>query len=146
MLKHRADLLDELLQKALNTEVKDLTEGLFIHSKILRNGELCGFGEVKSDVLKSLRPANSNARSARRIAEKQKSQKKVSRERTKEIRHRRNTNGPAGDRKFSNVPSSLMSLNLVEEDDTVLLRTWVYDPAFDSLVEREETEEDLWNR
>ena len=37
-------------------------------------------------------------------------------------------------------------LDIEEEEEEVVLRTWVYNPVSNVLVEKEETEEDLWKR
>ncbi|GMH84089.1 hypothetical protein TL16_g09811 [Triparma laevis f. inornata] len=134
-LHARAFKYEQLLAAVFNSEVKNLTEGIFMHNKILKNDQIVRYSDVKESVLKSMRPGGNKSFGERKRRDTSTNKgKKIEKEMSLA-------------RRLSTKTISSGSLNNDEEEEqTVLLRTWVWDPATDELCEKEETEEDLWKR
>ncbi|GMH86577.1 hypothetical protein TrST_g13891 [Triparma strigata] len=132
----RAFKYEKMLNIVLSSEVKNLTEGLFMHNKILKNDQLVRYSDVKEGVLKSLRPGGAKSFGDRKRRETSAKGKKIQKEMSLA-------------RRLSMKAVGGSSTNLTiddEEEETLLLRTWIWDPVAQELVEKEETEYDLLSR
>ena len=158
-LHSRANRYDKLIKIVFNTPVKEYGEGLFMHNKIIKNSTLVKSADVKETVMMSIRTPMSPAQTQQKLSKRDGgSNIKHEFSKVKKVSSKNNVNEKDDLKKrrlsiaIGRSPSGLLrgssSTNIIDEEESteVFLRTWVFDPIKNRLLEKEETEEDLRKR
>ena len=127
---------DRMLGSALLSPIRSISDGVYVHEKVIHNSSLVDFNEVKQGILKGIRYPQQ-----KQLQQLTSEDAILKLEASQQANSRHSFSAKARD-----MPGSSSALTETLSDAEVLLRVWKFDAAKGGMVETEESQQELAKR
>ncbi len=160
-LNFRSQRFDKMLQEVVASPLKSLEDGIYVRERIIKNSSMLSYKELQDSILKSAKLGRQNRKSKDGVELSPSTRRYTNpkfatpgeggADSPSASTRAAAGNSPAPLARHRQTLSAVTHMSsglkeILETHDAKLMRTWVWDEDAGSLVEKEETEDDLLQR